>query len=312
MPYITNPFLKIFLVLFCLLSLLTACKQPSKESPSINNDNRSNANTSQTQNSENQKIAFKLIPERGLQRIYWIKHIVTIETKSSDPDRDTYLRDHYKETVEVNARLETKVLSSQANGDWKLSFHITALNFNQDGKRIENNNPSLQEASFTVTMNKDGELLNIPENQQAGLTQRDLYSFQNPLLLLPWMLLPRKPVGIGENWSNEFASAIPDPMYSLRPEINLKGSGILKAVTDNKANIELTFTSELKMASHKPQPNIWLGKGAMSAVYDLDRAQFITNKIEITRETIGFAFSDNEKDIKSIFTESLQVNLIKE
>jgi hypothetical protein len=311
MSYINNSFLKSLLISLCLLSLFIACKQPSKESSPASKDTESNTNASQAQNSENQKMAFKLIPETGLQRIYSIKYAVTIETKSSEPDRDAYLRDRYTETLEVDARLEIKVISSQTNGNWKLSFHIRALNFKENGKSVENNNPMLTEASFIITMNKDGELLNISENQQAGLTQRAFYSYQNPLLMLPWILLPRKPVGIGETWSNEFASAIPDPMPHMRPEIKLKGNGIVKNVNANKADIELGFDSELKMASSKPQPRMWLGKGTMIAVYDLDQAQFISNKIKLTRETIGFAFTDSEKDIKNIFMESLQVDLIK-
>src|SRR5205085_46596 len=137
-------------------------------------------------------------------------------------------------------------------GDWKLSFHITALDFKLDGKRIENNNPSLQEASFSIAMNKDGELLNIPENQSVESTQGNLFSFQNPLLLLPWMLLPRKPIGIGETWRNEFATALPDES-SPHLDINLKGSGVVKEVKDNQADIELTFVSELNMRSSNRQ-----------------------------------------------------------
>jgi hypothetical protein len=311
MTYINHSFFKTVLISFCFLGLLNACKQPLRESLPTSKDTDSNANISLPGNSDNQKIAFTLLPKTGLQRAYSINYVIKIETKSSDPDQEAFLRSINKQNTEVNARLETKVISSKPNGEWKVSFHITALDFMLDGKRLENNNPSLQETTFTVTMNKDGELLNIPENEEAGLMQRNMFAYQNPLLLLPWLLLPRKSVGIGETWSNEFASAIPDTVSTLHPELNLKGNGALKTVTDNQAGIELTFVSELKLDRSNPRPNKWVGKGTMNAVYDFQQGQFIRNKIEMTRETVGFAISDNGKDIKSILTETLQLDLIK-
>src|SRR5205814_9106153 len=164
----------------------------------------------------------------------------------------------------------------------------------------------------SVTMRREGAVLNIPEKGMAGSMQRDLLGYRNPLILLPIMVLTRKSVRIGDTWDNEFSSVIPDDMHSLMPTLKLKGTGALKAINGNKASLVLTFTSELRMASASSTPNMWKVKGTASATYDLDKARFIMNKIDMTRETVGFAFSDNEKDIKTILTDSLQLDLIKE
>jgi hypothetical protein len=316
MLYTRNLFLKTIVITFLSLGGLTACKQSSGKVPVeisfARNVDNSGVSAHGTQDNENKEITFKLIPTVGLLSVYTIKHYSTAETKSTDPPEGAFKRGVRKETSEVNAKLETQVLSSPIEGAWKLSLLITTLDVRIDGKSIKTFERSFVDASFSVTMSREGELLNIPENEMAGSMQRDLLGYRNPLVLLPIMLLPRKSVRIGDTWDNEFSSAVPDDTHSLMPTLKLKGTGTLKAINGNKASIDLTFTSELRMASANSKPNMWIVKGTASATYDLDKARFIMHKIDMTRETVGFAVSDNEKDIRTILTESLQLDLIKE
>lgn len=306
MFYIKNLFLKISLIAFFSVSAFAACKQSSNQiSVGVSSVNI-NAQAAQSE------ITFKLTPAAGQHSAYTIRYHSTIDTKSTDPPDEAFKRGVRKEASEVSAKLETRVMSSQIGKDWKLSFLITTLGIKIGGKSIEITERSSLDASFSATMSKEGELLNIPENEMAGSRQRDLMGYRNPLLLLPFMLLPRKPVRIGETWHNVFSSPIPDEMHSLMPTLELEATGTLKAINGNRAYVDLAFNSELRMASSHSKPNMWVAKGTASVIYDLDESRFIMNKIDMTRETIGFAFSDNEKDIKTILTESLQLDLIKE
>jgi hypothetical protein len=304
--------LKTIVIAFFSVVSFIACKQSSDQvSAGISSANN---NTQAAQNSEHGEMTFKLIPTAGLHSAYTIKYHSTANTESTDPPEEAFKRGVREETLEVSAKLETQVVSSQIGKDWKLSFLITTLGVKIGGKSIEITERSSADAevSFSATMSKDGELLNIPENETAGSRQRDVLGYRNPLVLLPFMLLPRKPVRIGETWHNVFSSPIPDDMHSLMPTLELKGTGTLKSRNGNRAYVDLTFTSELRMASSNSMPNMWVVKGTASAIYDLDESRFIMNKIDMTRETVGFAFSDNEKDIKTLLIESLQVDLIKE
>lgn len=309
MPYINHSFLKTFLITFCLLSVLSACKQPSKENLVVSNDNTANANTAPVQTGEKPKLDFKRTPEAGQRRNYSIKYVVKSETKSSESAREADLRKEDEDSLEMRAILETRVISIQPNGNWKLSCHFTTSDYKLDGKRVENNNPAVASVTFIVAMNKDGELLNVSENQKAALKQGDPLGLENPLLILPWLLLPRKSIEIGETWNNESSSLLSNAT-DVHHSLDFKGSGVVKAVNDNQAVMELTFNSELHVNSPKSESRKWMGKGTMKTVYDLKQAQFIHNKVEMTRETIGFAVSDNHRDTKSILTESLQVDLI--
>ncbi len=310
MLYTNNLFFKIIMILFFSVGAFTACKQPSDQAPA--GVSSANINAQAAQNSENSEITFNLIPAAGQHSVYTIKYYSSVDTKSTDPPDEAFRRGGGKQTLEMTVKLETQAISSQTGGNWKLSLLFTTLDAKIDEKSDGIEDMSFADISFFATMSKEGELLNIPENEPAGSAHRDELGYRNPLLLLPFMLLPRKPVRTGETWRNHFSGPIPDDMHSLMPSLELKSTGTLRSVNGNIAYVDLDFTSELRMGGSNSKPNMWIVKGTASVVYDLGESRFIMNKVDMSRETVGFAISDNEKDIKTILTESLQLDLVKE
>jgi hypothetical protein len=285
--------MKVFPFLGLLLIIIPACSQSlSKEGP----------------------ITFNLVPPLGDQSVYEIKGVVKTETKSEDSS-------HGQESFTISAKLETRVAASKLDGIWTLTGTTTTLSWKREGDSNESASEGVKhlENSFSVTMDRQGRILNIPENEEFGSVQRDFLIYRNPVMLLPTMMLPLEPVSVGASWPIDILLPIPDLReLTFKTTLVLKGSGTLKSIDRGQAFIDLTFTSELKMTSSDGKPMtrsgsevMYIGKGTSSVAYGLKNARFTMNRLHITRETVGFAISDNEKDTKTIFEDSLQLNLVK-
>ena len=194
------------------------------------------------------------------------------------------------------------------DGTWTLSVKSTTLGYKMEDNSDEEGPLEDLESSFSITMDNRGRFLNIPENEEFSSVPRDIVLYGNPIWLLPSMMLTVEPVSVGASWPIDLSLPIDEPDFKVT--LTVKGTGTLRRLEGNQTYVDLDFKFELKMPGTDSDPQMYTGKGTSSVAYDLKSARFTSNKLDMTWETVGFAVSDNENDIKTTFADSLQVNLI--
>jgi hypothetical protein len=297
------------ILIFYLLFLIAACKQTSGNSItqafSETKITESNFVQHAPQNRGANRVTFNLVPAVGVHSIYAVKYTGIIEIKFSASPEEKSIAHVRKESMDLKAKLETKVLSSKADGTWTLWFALTTLTGEINGERVEEFKDSDYYEPFPIMMDNKGRLLNKPENLKAGESYGFLWIYRNAMLTLPVILLPGNPIRVGESWQFNISNTLPTDQGPNRI-LRLKGTGILRSVEKNRAYLDLDFTAEFEIAS---APDKWIAKATASVIYDLDKAQFLMNKISVTKKIVGFAESETERE--KTLTETLEFELVR-
>jgi hypothetical protein len=249
-----------------------------------------------------QKVTFKLTRPRGQHANYSMKYDIKQEEIWLDP------ADNAVNTEAWNALVETEVTEQRPDGSWTLLSRFTKVAVTSDGESDEETNGAWTGITFTTAKDKDGRILDVPETNDAF--NNDFK--QRMILMDPTMMLPTGPVKVGDSWPIDVTHTIQNgdaPVVQT-----LRGTGTLKEANAGKAALDFVFTSEITMTGPEADEGaeVWIGDCTASAIFDLEKARFTSNKIDMTIETPGEVWEDNPNLTKIIITSSMQFELVGE
>jgi len=214
--------------------------------------------------------------------------------------------DRGTKTSEVNmsAVLETDVTDSQPDGNWTLTNKITQVETKVNGEDKPDAGGLLADKPFSIVYDQEGKVVKITgiESSDQGANIEKMFS-----QLSPTAMLPNKHVKVGESWPFEITSS--EEGMSTQ---TLKGVGTLVALKGDEAVMDFDFIIQLSMKDNQGLNVSGTGKGKTTAVYDTDKARFISNKSDVTIETTGkVSLGEKSEPIKNTLTTSMQIDLVK-
>jgi hypothetical protein len=264
-----------------------------------------------SQPARGEPIAITIIPALNQKVVYSGFSQTTAETINQDPKENEHRKQIGMDEgmMEPHFQLETQVTEARADGNWKQSHKLTLerLRFQDRDKTFTDEKLEGHENmnySFAAVYGRDGSLIDLP-NEAGSLMW--IFGQVNPVLLLPTALLPKQAVRVGESWPIEMSRSVPDEGHTEPWSDRLNGTGVVKEIRDGQAIIEFEYTVDSQRFG-KPATT---QKVKSNVAFDLQKGQFISNHMEIVCETLGWAFSDNETDIKSIFNSLVNVERTK-
>ena len=233
----------------------------------------------------------------GQKSIYKMLNSIKTETRSLVVDRGPKSSD-----IIVSALLETNVTSSQQDGNWTLSNKFNQVDTTVNGESKPDASGLPVDKLFSITFDRDGKILKVtgletPDKQQTNIEQ--VFS-----QLSPTTMLPNRPVKVGESWPFEITSGGQDS-----PSQTIKGVGTLKGSNGDEAAMEFEFI--IQVAANQQMGFSGIGQGKTTAVYDAEKARFISHKTDVTIETIGYIIiGERSEPVKNTFTSSTQIELV--
>ena len=247
-----------------------------------------------------QEVSFKLTRPLGQHSAYAMKYNIKEEDIWADPADNSVNEEVW------DALLDTEVTENRPDGGWTLLTRFTKVDVKSDGESDEETNRAWTGISFSITKDKDGRVLDVPETSDA------LNNDFKPRMILmdPTMMLPTGQVKVGASWPIDVTHTI---QKGDAPVIQtLRGTGTLKEVNAGRATIEFLFTSEISMTSPEAdeEADTWVGDCRATAVFDLGTARFTSNNIDMNIETPGEAWGDNPDLIKIIITSSMRFDIL--
>jgi len=251
---------------------------------------------------EKQGVRFNLTRPLGQHSAYTMKYDIKQEEIWDDPADNAVNEEVW------NALIETEVTEHKPDGSWTLLTRFTKVDVKSAGESDEETNRAWSGLSFSTARDKEGRVLDLPETNDA--LNNDFK--QRMILMDPTMLMPTGPVQVGESWPIFVTHTI---QKGDAPVIQtLRGTGTLKQIEAGKATLDFVFTSEIAMTSPEEdeEAEVWIGDCSSTAVYDMEKARFTSNRIDMTIETPGEAWEDNPNLIKIIITSSMQFDLVNE
>jgi hypothetical protein len=252
--------------------------------------------------SKPQEVTFKLTRPLDQHSTYSMKYDIKQEEIWLDPADNAVNKEVW------NALIETEVIEQKPDGSWTLSARFTKVEVQSNGESDEETNRAWVGITFATTKDKDGRIVDVSDTSDE--LNNDFK--QRMTLMDPTMMLPNKPVKIGESWPIDVTHTI---QKGEVPVIQtLRGTGTLKEMSAGKAVVDFVFTSEISMTSPEAdeEAEVWVGECSASAIFDLEKSRFTTNKIEMTIETPGEVWEDNPNLTKIIITSSMQFDLVGE
>jgi hypothetical protein len=246
-----------------------------------------------------QEVRFKLARPLGQHSSYTMKYNIKEEDIWADPADNSVNEEVW------DALIDTEVTENRPDGSWTLLTRFAKVDVKSDGETDEETNRSWAGITFSITKDKEGRVLDVPESNEA------LNNDFKPRMILmdPTMMLPTQPVKVGASWPIDVTHTI---QKGDAPVIQtLRGTGTLKEVNAGRAVIDFVFTSEISMTSPEAdeEAETWVGDCRATVVFDLENARFTSNKIDMNIETPGDAWADNPDLIKIVITSSMQFDL---
>jgi hypothetical protein len=251
---------------------------------------------------QQQEVRFNFARPLGQHSVYSMKYDIKEEDIYDDP------ADNAVNSEVWNAVIETDVVEQRPDGSWRLLTRFTKVDVKSDGESDQETNSSWTGITFSTVRDKEGRLVDAPEASDE--LNNDFK--QRMILMDPTMMMPAGPVKVGESW----------PIYVTHniqtgdaPVVQtLRGTGTLKEINAGRAVLDFVFTSEISMSSPEAdeEAEVWIADCSSTATYDMEKARFTNNKIDMTIETPGEAWADNPNLIKIIITSSMQFDLVDE
>jgi hypothetical protein len=252
--------------------------------------------------SQPQEVSFNLTRPLGQHSTYSMKYDIKEEDIYEDPADNAVNEEVW------NATVETEVTEQRPDGSWALLTRFTKVDVKSDGESDEETNRSWTGVTLSTNRDKEGRLLDALEASDE--LNNDFR--QRMILMDPTMMMPAGPVKVGASWPIYVTHTI---QKGDAPVVQtLRGTGTLKEIQAGRAVLDFVFTSEISMASPEAdeEAEVWIGDCTSTATYDLEKARFTTNRIEMAIETPGDVLEDNPNLIKIIITSSMQLDLVNE
>ena len=249
-----------------------------------------------------QEVRFNLTRPLGQHSTYAMKYDLKEEDVYDDPAGNTVDEEVW------NALIETEVTEQRPDGSWTLLTRFTKVDVKSNGESDEETNRSWTGITFKTTRDKEGRLLDAPEASDEF--NNDFR--QRMILMDPTMMLPADPVKVGASWPIYVTHTI---QKGDAPVVQtLRGTGTLKEINAGRAVLDFVFTSEVSVADPEVDEGaeIWMADCTSTATYDLEKARFTTNNIDMTIETPGDVLEDNATLIKIIITSSMKFELVNQ
>jgi hypothetical protein len=243
-------------------------------------------------------VTFNRVQPLGQKSVYKMQNNIKAETRSLSVDRGSKASD-----ITVSALLETDVTSSQQDGSWTVSNKFTQVETKVNGESKPDASGLPVDKPFSITMDQDGKVLKVTglENLDKGMDIEQVFS-----QLSPTAMLPNKPIKVGESWPFEITSGGEGSRTQT-----IKGVGTLKDLNGDEAVMEFDFIIQVAMAGNQQMNLNGTGQGKTTAVYDTDKARFISHKSDVTVETIGnVIMGEKSEAVKNTFTSSTQIDLV--
>lgn len=206
----------------------------------------------------------------------------------------------------MDATFETDVTASRPNGDWTLTTKFTAIKMKVNGRSQPGAAPPLAGKSFSVTMDKDGKVIDVlgVDKILPGIDLNQIASQMNPTAMFP-----SHAVRVGESWPFEITTDIKLEFGVMRQTIN--GKGTLQSVSGSRAIMDFEMTLASSMSGNESMTLTGAGKGKGSLTYDIEKARAISNKTDLTMETSGEVRAAGQtQTTRSSVSTSVQLNLI--
>jgi hypothetical protein len=243
-------------------------------------------------------VTFNRVQPLGQKSVYKMQNTMKSEASSLSIDRGSRTSE-----VNMSAVLETDVTSSQPDGSWTITNKISQVETKVNGKDEPEASRLLSDKPFSFTMDQDGKIVKVTgaEDLTQGINIEQMFS-----QLSPTSMLPNKPVKVGDSWPFEINSS--DPGGNAQ---TMTGVGTLRALNGDEATLDFDFIIRITMAA-APQMNLsGNGKGQTTAIYDTDKARFISNKSDVSIETTGkVSFGEKSEAIKNSLSTSMQIELV--
>jgi hypothetical protein len=201
----------------------------------------------------------------------------------------------------VTALLETDATSSQGDGSWTLSNKFSQVDTKVNGESKPDASGLPVDKPFSITLDRDGKILKVAglETSEKQIDIEQVFS-----QLSPTAMLPNRQVKVGESWPFEITSG-----GQGSGSQSIKGVGTLKGLKGDEAVMEFDFIIQVAASQHMGFSGI--GQGKTSAVYDADKARFVSHKSDVTIETIGnIIMGEKSEPVKNTFTSSTEIDLV--
>ena len=225
-----------------------------------------------------------------------MQNTIKTETRSLAVDRGAKTAD-----IIVSAILETEVTSGQQDGSWTLSNRFTQVDtkVNDESKPDASGLPV--DKPFSITLDRDGKILKVTglETSDKQMDIEQVFS-----QLSPTAMLPNRSVKVGESWPFEITTG-----GQGSGSQTIKGVGTLKSSKGDEAVMEFDFI--IQVATDQPMRFGGIGQGKTTAVYDADKARFISQRSDVTIENIGnIILGEKSEPVKNTFTSTTQIDLV--
>lgn len=239
---------------------------------------------------------FNRVQPSGQKSVYIMQNNIKTDTRSLAVDRGSKTSE-----IIVSALLETDVTSSQQDGSWTIASKFTQVDTKVNGESKPGASGLPADKPFSITLDRDGKILKV-----TGLETPDKQTDIEQVFsqLSPTAMLPNRRVKVGESWPFEITSG-----GQGSPSQTIKGVGMLKGLNGDEAAMEFDFIIQVAAAQQMGFSGI--GQGKTTAVYDADKARFISHKSDVTIETIGnIIMGEKSEPVKNTFTSSTQIDLV--
>ncbi|HJQ71157.1 MAG TPA: hypothetical protein VKA70_19430 [Blastocatellia bacterium] len=243
-------------------------------------------------------VTFNRAQPRGQKSVYKMQNNMKAEIMSLVVDRGTRTSE-----INMSAILETDVTDAQPNGDWTLTNKITQVEAKVNGEQNPAAAGLIADKPFSIVYDQDGKVVKITgiEEIAQGSNVERIFS-----QLSPTAMLPNKYVKVGDTWPFEVTSK--DEGASTQ---TLKGVGTLVSLKGDEAAMEFDFIIQVNVEGNQGLNVSGNGKGKTTAVYDTEKARFISNKTDVSIETTGrVTMGEKSEPIKNTLTTSMQIDLV--
>jgi hypothetical protein len=243
-------------------------------------------------------VTFNRVQPLGQKSVYKMQNNMKSDASSLSIDRGSRTSE-----VLMSAILETDVTSNQPDGSWTITNKISQVETKVDGKDQPEASRLLSDKPFSFTMDQAGKILKVAgaENLVQGMNIEQMFS-----QISPSAMLPNKPVNVGDSWPFEIAAT--DQGGNVQ---TMTGVGTLRALNGDEATMDFDFIVQITMNVDQQMSFSGNGKGKTTAVYDTEKARFISNKSDVTIETTGkVSFGEKSEAIKNSLSTSMQIELV--
>ncbi|HEX5734795.1 MAG TPA: hypothetical protein VF131_18325 [Blastocatellia bacterium] len=243
-------------------------------------------------------VTFNRVQPLGQKSVYKMQNNVKSEVMSLVIDRGTRSSE-----INMSAVLMTDVIDSQPNGNWTLANTISQVETKVNGENKPDVGGLLVDKPFSIIYDQEGKVVKVTGTESIGQGMNIEKIFSQ---LSPTAMLPNKQVKVGESWPFEITSREQGASTQT-----LKGVGTLLALNGDDAVMEFDFIVQISVEGDESMNLSGNGKGKTTAVYDTDKARFISNKSDVTIETTGkVTMGEKSEPIKNTLTTSMQIDLV--